>query len=277
MNYLSVLHGPITSPGQLWQATLGELQLQMTHATFDTWVKPTYGVSLDGNCLTVGVRNAYAKQWLETRLYGMIQRTAAQLAGTDMEVKFILNPRTGGTASQAEAPDEKPANGNGEPQPGDVLVSIIKDPLKPYIELQKYAIWYWQPILGYIAFATWVALRAHDEQNEGRGPRQKFSIEILADTLACHRQALTGRKPLEKLEGAFGVLNEHNIAKIDTIGDGRGVIYWARVLNSLPLLTPEQVKTLPVLLQERHDYFLHKFRVDVDIWEQLALPSLIRD
>ena len=31
---------------QIWQAALGELQLQMTKATFDTWVKNTHVISM---------------------------------------------------------------------------------------------------------------------------------------------------------------------------------------------------------------------------------------
>ncbi len=75
---------------QIWQAALGELQLQMTKATFDTWVKPTYAMAFEDGTLVVGVRNAYAKQWLENRLYGMIQRTLNHILGQSAEVRFVL-------------------------------------------------------------------------------------------------------------------------------------------------------------------------------------------
>ena len=79
--------------GQLWHAALGELQLQMTKATFDTWVKPTFAMAYEDGTLVVGVRNAYAKQWLENRLYGMIQRTLNHLLGRSAEIKFVLKTR----------------------------------------------------------------------------------------------------------------------------------------------------------------------------------------
>lgn len=81
-----------SSAGQVWHAALGELQLQMTKATFDTWVKPTFALGYEDETLVVGVRNAYAKQWLENRLYGMIQRTLDHLLGRSAEVRFVLNP-----------------------------------------------------------------------------------------------------------------------------------------------------------------------------------------
>ncbi|HZQ05704.1 MAG TPA: chromosomal replication initiator protein DnaA [Anaerolineae bacterium] len=85
----------VPNAAHLWQAALGELQLQMTKATFDTWVKPTFAVGFDAdrNVLTVGVRNAYAKQWLENRLYGMIERTVNHVLGSPAEIRFVLNTR----------------------------------------------------------------------------------------------------------------------------------------------------------------------------------------
>lgn len=81
-----------SSAGQVWHTALGELQLQMTKATFDTWVKPTFAIGYEDETLVVGVRNAYAKQWLENRLYGMIERTLNHILGRSAEVKFVLNP-----------------------------------------------------------------------------------------------------------------------------------------------------------------------------------------
>src|SRR5436189_6349824 len=89
-------HRPLApNAAHLWQAALGELQLQMTKATFDTWVKPTFALSFDAerSILVVGVRNAYAKQWLENRLYGMIERTLNHVLGQPAEIRFILKTR----------------------------------------------------------------------------------------------------------------------------------------------------------------------------------------
>jgi chromosomal replication initiator protein len=90
------------SAGQIWQAALGELQLQMTRATYDTWVKPTYAMALEDGTLVVGVHNGYAKQWLENRLYDMIQRTLTHILGRAAEVKFVLKPREAARALSGE-------------------------------------------------------------------------------------------------------------------------------------------------------------------------------
>lgn len=96
----------------LWQAALGELQLQMTKATFDTWVKPTFalGFDVERSLLTVGVRNSYAKQWLENRLYGMIERTLNHVLGAPAEIRFVLKSRDEAEPDLTVEPADPPAS-----------------------------------------------------------------------------------------------------------------------------------------------------------------------
>lgn len=75
---------------QLWQAALGQLQLQLAKPTYDTWVKNTQGISYEDGVLVVGVHSAYAKDWLENRLYGQVQRTVSDTAGRTISVRFIV-------------------------------------------------------------------------------------------------------------------------------------------------------------------------------------------
>jgi chromosomal replication initiator protein len=75
---------------QIWQAALGELQLQMTKATFDTWVKNTHVVSHEDGTFIIGVRNAFTKDWLENRLLTTVKRTLVGIVGRSVEVKFVV-------------------------------------------------------------------------------------------------------------------------------------------------------------------------------------------
>ncbi|HNT78566.1 MAG TPA: hypothetical protein PKH77_26450 [Anaerolineae bacterium] len=47
---------------RVWQTALGELELQMTRATFDTWVQDTHWLQTDEEheLLLIGVKNGYA-------------------------------------------------------------------------------------------------------------------------------------------------------------------------------------------------------------------------
>ncbi|OGO04169.1 MAG: chromosomal replication initiation protein DnaA [Chloroflexi bacterium RBG_13_56_8] len=85
---------------QLWQAILGQLQLQLPRPTYDTWLRETQGVSYEDGVLVVGVHSAYAKDWLENRLYSIIQRTATQTVNRTTAIRFIV--RRNGLADQGE-------------------------------------------------------------------------------------------------------------------------------------------------------------------------------
>jgi len=79
---------------QIWRAALGELQLQMTRPTFDTWLKNTRAISYEDGTLIIGVHNAYAKDWLENRLMSIIKRTLAGIVDRTVEARFILDVKT---------------------------------------------------------------------------------------------------------------------------------------------------------------------------------------
>jgi chromosomal replication initiator protein len=78
-------------PEKVWQAALGELQLQMTKATFDTWVKQTHVVAYEDGTFIIGVQNGYAKDWLENRLLGTVKRTLAGILNRSVEVRFSVH------------------------------------------------------------------------------------------------------------------------------------------------------------------------------------------
>jgi chromosomal replication initiator protein len=75
-----------------WKAVLGDLQLQMPRATFDTWVKNTFVVSYEDGVFVVGAPNTYAVEWLENRLMGAIKRSATNIMKRTVDLRFIVKP-----------------------------------------------------------------------------------------------------------------------------------------------------------------------------------------
>src|SRR6266853_6159933 len=51
-----------TNLKELWRAALGELQLAMPKANYDTWFKETYVVSEEDDVFCIGVPNAFARE-----------------------------------------------------------------------------------------------------------------------------------------------------------------------------------------------------------------------
>lgn len=60
-----------SDPQKLWQATLADLEGQMTRATYDTWLRDSTctGWNSNDHTLVVAVKNSYAIEWLSARLY----------------------------------------------------------------------------------------------------------------------------------------------------------------------------------------------------------------
>jgi hypothetical protein len=73
-----------------WQSVLGQLQMEMPRASFDTWVRDTQVDSFDGNILTIRVRNNYARDWLESRLTSTVSRLLIGIMNQSVEVRFVV-------------------------------------------------------------------------------------------------------------------------------------------------------------------------------------------
>jgi hypothetical protein len=75
---------------QSWQSVLDQLQMEMPRASFDTWVRDTRPLFYEDGVLTVGVRNAYARDWLESRLASTVSRLLIGIVNADVTVKFVV-------------------------------------------------------------------------------------------------------------------------------------------------------------------------------------------
>jgi chromosomal replication initiator protein len=83
--------GAIMNAEQAWQSVLGQLQMEMPRASFDTWVRNTKPVSYQNGTLTIGVHNAYARDWLESRLASTVSRLLVGIMNATVAVNFIVN------------------------------------------------------------------------------------------------------------------------------------------------------------------------------------------
>ena len=117
----------ILSPETVWKAALGELEMQMTRATFTTWLQGTRALSCVDGEFVIGVRNDFAKDWLENRLYDLIARTLSGVMNRPVDVRFvvwsdeIIAPKTAMVSQNGRAEviptlsNEPSSNGRREP------------------------------------------------------------------------------------------------------------------------------------------------------------------
>ncbi|HSJ87810.1 MAG TPA: chromosomal replication initiator protein DnaA [Anaerolineales bacterium] len=76
---------------QAWQSVLGQLQMEMPRASFDTWVRDTRPISYQDGTLTIGVHNAYARDWLESRLASTVSRLLVGIMRGSVNVDFVVH------------------------------------------------------------------------------------------------------------------------------------------------------------------------------------------
>ena len=93
---------------QAWQTVLAQLQMDMPRASFDTWVRDTRPVGYENGMLTVGVRNAYARDWLDSRLATTVNKLLIDTLNSKVSVKFIVS-QSEETASSSD-PEPAPAS-----------------------------------------------------------------------------------------------------------------------------------------------------------------------
>jgi chromosomal replication initiator protein len=102
---------------QAWQSVLGQLQMEMPRASFDTWVRDTKPVSYQDGTLTIGVRNAYARDWLESRLASTVSRLLVGIMNASVAVNFIVNGNNDVEVIMDETPLAQPDSVSAYDQP----------------------------------------------------------------------------------------------------------------------------------------------------------------
>ena len=73
-----------------WQAALGQLQMEMPRAVYDTWVRDAEFIAYEDGNFIIGVQNAYARDWLEDRLLSTAKRVLTGILSRTVGVKFIV-------------------------------------------------------------------------------------------------------------------------------------------------------------------------------------------
>ncbi len=117
----------------MWRAALGELQLQLSRSTFDTWLRDARLVSCEDGEYIVGVESGFARDWLDARMRSTVERTVAGIVGRTASVSFVVWPYepanpTGDTPLFPESPAENPAHQTRDPAPGRSFDDFVVGP-----------------------------------------------------------------------------------------------------------------------------------------------------
>ena len=94
---------------QVWRAALGELQVSLSPANFETWLRDTLLVDVDEQRFRIAVPNGFAKDWLESRYRSLISQTLARIVGYSVQVEFVIGPTPDAPEEQSLQPALKTA------------------------------------------------------------------------------------------------------------------------------------------------------------------------
>ncbi|MBI4216285.1 MAG: chromosomal replication initiator protein DnaA [Chloroflexi bacterium] len=93
---------------QVWETALGQLQVQLSRSSYDTWLKNTQGLALGEDRFIVGTPNPFIREGLERRLYTLIRKTLMALTGQpNLAVEFQVAALLTATASRPAAPQAR--------------------------------------------------------------------------------------------------------------------------------------------------------------------------
>ncbi len=79
------------SAQEVWQAALGELQLQVNKPNYQTWFEGARGVAYQGDQFTIGVANTFIAEYLDKNQRSLIEKTLIGLTHRNIKVQFRVN------------------------------------------------------------------------------------------------------------------------------------------------------------------------------------------
>jgi len=79
------------TPQEIWEAALGEIQVQVSKPNYQTWFSKTRGLSYQQNQFVIGVPNAFISEYLDQNQRSLIKKALISLTSPDIQVVFRVN------------------------------------------------------------------------------------------------------------------------------------------------------------------------------------------
>jgi len=123
---ITLLNKTRTAP-EIWEAALGELQVQVSRSNFRTWFERTTGLSREENTFVIGVPNTFVAEYLDRNQRSLIEKALAGLTSPEVQVEFRVNGRYHRACVDDGARFTSPSgNGSGSLNPRYVFDSFVE-------------------------------------------------------------------------------------------------------------------------------------------------------
>ena len=99
------------SAQEIWEAALGELQLQVSKSNYQTWFRGAKAAACRDGQFTISVPSAFVAEYLDKNQRSLIEKTLIGLTGGNISIRFQVNaslphPPAGATGQGAASPQD---------------------------------------------------------------------------------------------------------------------------------------------------------------------------
>ena len=112
---LETLEAKIVEPQEAWNTALNQLEIQLDRANFETWLRDTKFLGFTASTapeqpatFTIGVRNTFARDNLQHRLYRSVRRILRDVYGQPIELCFEVHKSEVTVQPEAQSSDDMP-------------------------------------------------------------------------------------------------------------------------------------------------------------------------
>jgi hypothetical protein len=116
-------------PEKAWQAALANLQMDMSRAAFETWVKPACLEDFNNDTFVISCMNSYGRDWLADRLTSTLERFLCGVMNREIKVRFIVKDQEYDLDNSSDENDEYSSETDSTPVELDILCRSIRDSL----------------------------------------------------------------------------------------------------------------------------------------------------
>ena len=81
----------VRSAKQIWEAALGELQIQVNKPNYHTWLDRTVGLSQQDDHFVIGVPNTFVAEYLDQNQRALIEKVLTGITRHEVHIQFQVN------------------------------------------------------------------------------------------------------------------------------------------------------------------------------------------
>ncbi len=113
------------SAQQIWEAALGELQIQVNRSNYRTWLAQTAGLGYEDGQFVIGVPNAFVAEYLDQKQRSLIEKTLIGITSRKMKVRFQVDSQVDGAVHAPVQHRPRPAEAPPEFNPKYTFDSFV--------------------------------------------------------------------------------------------------------------------------------------------------------